>query len=84
MLGVRKSTCNEFPCICITWQPTLKSEVYKRQSKFYLDYVINKDLPMQRYIIRKALDTKCNFMKHSITIRTMYIDPNDKTSNSTG
>ena len=62
MLGVRNSTCNEFPYIELGKQ-TLKSEIHKRQLKFYNNCIVTKDLPMQRFIIRKALDSNCNFIK---------------------
>ena len=76
MLGLRKSTCNEFPYIELE-KPSLKAQVYKRQLKFYNDCMINKDLPMQRFIIRKALDTNTAFIKHYVHLSEKYEKPDD-------
>ena len=76
MLGVRASTCNEFPYIELN-KPTLKSVVYKRQLNFYNDCLINKDWPMQRFIIRQGLDAKCSFINHYEKLKRKYNDPND-------
>ena len=81
MLGVRKSTCNEFAYTELN-KPTLKSIVYKRQLKFYNDCLINKDWPMQRYIIRLALDCKCSYINHYERLKARYKDPDDITKES--
>ena len=74
MLGVRNSTCNELPYIELG-KPTLKSEIHKRQLKFYNNCIVTKDLPMQRFIIRKSLDTNCNFIKHYVNLSKTYKKP---------
>ena len=74
MLALRKSACNEFPYIELG-KPTLKSLVYKRQLRFYRDCMINKDYPMQRFIIRKALDADSSFIKHYVNLSEKYADP---------
>ena len=74
LLALRKSACNEFPYIELG-KPTLKSLVYKRQLRFYRDCMINKDYPMQRFIIRKALDADSSFIKHYVNLSEKYADP---------
>ena len=81
MLGVRKSTCNEFLYVELG-KPTLTSIIYKRQLKFYNDCMVNKDLPMQRFIIRKALDSKSSFIKHYVALSRKYNDPDEITKES--
>ena len=81
MLGLRKSTCNELPYIELGY-PTLKSRVYKHQLKFYHDCIANKDLPMQRFIIRKALDNNSSFIQHYIKLHEKYNHPEDIPTNS--
>ena len=76
MLGLRKSACNEFSYIELGY-PTLKSLVHKRQLKFYRDCIINKDLSMQRFIIRKALDQDTSFIKHYVKLHETYNQPDD-------
>lgn len=76
MLGVRRTTCNEFPYVELN-KPTLTSVIHKRQLKFYNDCLINKDWPMQRYIIRQGLDSKCSFISHYEKLKRKYDDPND-------
>ena len=78
MLNVRKSSCNELPYLELG-RPTLKSEIYKRQLKFYNDCLVKKDLPMQRYIIRKALDTNCKYIRHYVHLQEIYDNPEDIT-----
>ena len=73
LLGLRKSACNEFPYIELG-KPTLTSLVHKRQLKFYMDCMVNKDFPMQRYIIRKALDANSSFIKHYVNLHQQYND----------
>ena len=81
MLGVRKSTCNEFLYVELG-KPTLTSIIYRRQLKFYKDCMVNKDLPMQRFIIRKALDSKSSFIKHYLSLSRKYEDPDEITKES--
>ena len=76
MLGLRKSVCNEFSYVELGY-PTLKSLVHKRQLKFYRDCIINKDFPMQRFIIRKALDHDSSFIKHYVKLHETYDHPDD-------
>ena len=59
MLGVR----NQFKYIELG-KPTLTSVIYKCQLKFFNDCRVGRDLPMQRFIIRKAIDSKYSFIKH--------------------
>ena len=81
MLGVRNSTCNEFPYIELG-KPGLKSEIHKRMLKFYNNCIVTKDLPMQRFIIRNALDSNCNFIKHYVNLNKIYKNPEDITKES--
>ena len=81
MLGIRKTTCNEFPYIELGLS-TLESEIHRRQLKFYKDCWFQKDLPMQRYIIRKALDNNCTFINHYVKLNEKYENPEDVTKQS--
>ena len=81
MLGIRKSVCNEFPYLELG-KPTITSIVRKRQLKFYRNCTIHKDFPMQRYIIRKAMDANCSFINHYMELNTKYNDPEDITRES--
>ena len=81
MLGVRKSTCNEYPYIELE-KPTLKSLILKRQLKCYNDCMIHKDLPMLRFIIRKAIDANSSFINHYVSLNTKYQNPDDITRES--
>ena len=81
MLGIRKSVCNEFPYIELD-TPTLKSMVLKRQLTFYQNCIIYKDLPMQRYVIRKAIDSRCPFINHYVSLHSKYNSPEDITRES--
>ena len=81
MLGVRKSSCNEFVYIELN-KPTLKSVVYKRQLNFYNNCLIHRDWPMQRYIIRQGLDHKCSFINHYERLKRKYRSPDDITKES--
>ena len=74
MLGVRKSTCNEFVYIELN-KPTLKSIIYKRQLKFYNNCLIHRDWPMQRYIIRQGKDCKCSYIRHYERLKATYKGP---------
>ena len=76
MLAQRRSACNEFPYIELE-KPTLKSLAYKRQLRFYRDCMINKDYPMQRFIIRKALDADSSFIKHYVNLSEKCVDPDE-------
>ncbi len=76
MLGVRKSTCNDFVYIELN-KPTLKSVVYKRQLKFYNDCLIHRDWPMQRFVIRLGMDAKCSYIAHYERLKAKYKDPED-------
>ncbi len=80
MLGVRRSTINEFPYIELG-KPTLASMVHKRQLKFYRQ-CFEHDRPMQRYIIQKALDVNSSFIKHYTDLNTKYKNPEDITAES--
>lgn len=81
MLGVSRYTCNEFPYVELG-KPTLKSIVYKRQLKFYKDCIIDKDFPMQRYIIRQALDSNCPFIRHYVQLSSKYNTADEITEKS--
>ena len=81
MFGVRKSTCNELPYIELG-RPTLKSVIYKRQLKFYNNCVVQQGLPMEEYIIIKALDSNCNFIKHYVKLSKKYNNPDDITKDA--
>merc|ERR1712141_25470 len=80
MLGVGKSTINEFPYIELG-RPTITSMVKKRQFKFYKQ-CFKKDRPMQQYIIRKALDVNSSFIKHYTDLDTKYKNANEITTES--
>ena len=81
MLGVRKTVCNEFPYIELD-KPTLTSIVLKRQYKFYKNCTIDRDWPLQRHIIRQAMDVRCTFVNHYIKLMENYNSPNDITEKS--
>ena len=63
MLGVRTQVCNEFPYIELA-KPTLTSIVQQRQYIFFKKCIAGKDWPLQRYIIRKAMDVNCSYILH--------------------
>ena len=81
MLGVRKSVCNEFPYIELG-KPTLTSIVHKRQFKFIKNCTQDRDWPLQRYIIRKAMDANCTFIKHYNKLLELYQSADDVTDKS--
>ena len=81
MLGVRKSVCNEFPYIELG-KPTLMSLVHKRQYKFYKNCTVDRDWPLQRHIIRQAMDARCTYINHYIKLMDKYNTPNDITEAS--
>ena len=81
MLGVRKTVCNEFPYIELE-RPTLTSLVHKRQYKFYKNCTQDRDWPLQRHIIRQALDVKCTFVNHYTKLLRTYNSANDITDKS--
>ena len=81
MLGIRKSTCNEFPYIELG-KPTITSLVYKRQLQFYRECMIEGNLPMQQFIIRKAIDANCPFINHYVQLDLKYKNPEDVTAES--
>ena len=68
-----------FDIIEATTTCALKSEIHKRQLKFYNNCIGTKDLPMQRFIIRKALDSNCNFIKHYVNLNKIYKNSEDIT-----
>ena len=76
LLGVRKTTCNEFPYVELA-QPTLTSRVYKRQLKFFRKCLTGDDLPMQKYIIKQAVDSRCSYINHYIQLDLKYETPDD-------
>ena len=71
MLGVRNQVCKEFPYIELD-KPTLKSIVQQRQYVFYSKCVRDNDWPLQRYIIRKAIDTNCSFIMYYTKLASNY------------
>ena len=81
MLGVKSSTCNEFPYIELG-KPTLKSLVHRRQLKFFRDCTIHKDWPMQRFIIRLGIDARCSFVDHYVQLDLKYENLDDITKQS--
>ena len=80
MLGVRKSTINEFAYIELG-RPTLTSMVHARQLKFY-QQCLEKDRPMQQYIIQKALEMNSPFIKHYVDLSNKYSNPDEITNKS--
>ena len=80
MLGVRKSTINEFAYIELG-RPTLTSMVHARQLKFY-QQCLEKDRPMQQYIIQKALEVNSPFIKHYVDLSNKYSNPDEITNKS--
>ena len=81
MLGVKSSTCNEFPYIELG-KPTLRSLVHRRQLKFFRDCTIHKDWPMQRFIIRLGIDARCSFVDHYVQLDLKYENLDDITKQS--
>ena len=81
MLGVRKSTCNEFPYVELA-KPSITSQVYKRQLTFYRKCLSGNDFPLQRYIIKLAVDSKCSFIDHYVQLDLKYREPEDITAES--
>ena len=81
MLGVRKTVCNEFPYIELG-KPTLTSIVQKRQYKFYKNCTVDRDWPLQRHIIRQAMDARCPFINHYVKLMEKYDCANDITETS--
>ena len=71
LLGIRKSTCNEFPYVELA-RPTLTSLIYKRQLKFYRKCTTGDDLPMQNFIIKQDLDSKNAFSVHYVMLDKKY------------
>ena len=81
LLGVRTQVCNEFPYIELQ-KPTLTSMIYKRQYIFYKNCTVNRDWPLQRYIIRKALDVSCSFITHYTKLTNQYSSAEEITTHS--
>ena len=81
MLGVRKTVCNELPYVELN-KPTLISIVHKRQYKFYKNCTQDRDWPLQRHIIRQALDSRCTFIIHYVKLLQTYNSANDITEKS--
>ena len=81
MLGVRKTVCNEFPYIELG-KPTLTSLVQKRQYKFYKNCTVDRDWPLQLYLIRQAIDARCPFINHYAKLVEKYDCANDITEKS--
>ena len=75
MLGIRNTVCNEFPYVELG-KPMLTSIVHKRQLIFYNKCNRDDDWPMQRYIIRKAIDSNSPFIKHYIDLNRQFKNPN--------
>ena len=74
MLVVRSQVCNEFPYIELG-KPTLKSVVQKRQYTFYKMCVGDSDWPLQRYIIRKAMDVNCSYIRYYTRLANIFTSP---------
>ena len=81
MLGVRSQACNEFPYIELA-KPTLTSMIHSRQFTFYKNCTVENDWPLQRYIIRKALDSKCPFIRHYVKLSDAYTSAEEVTEKS--
>ena len=81
MLGVRKSVCNEFPYIELG-RPSLTSVAHKRQFKFFKNCLQDRDWPLQRYIIRKAMDVNCSFINHYNKLMETYGSADEVTDRS--
>ena len=81
LLGVRTQVCNEFPYVELQ-KPTLASIILRRQYIFYMNCTVDKDWPLQRYIIRKALDVKCPYILHYIKLRENYSSGDEVTEKS--
>ena len=71
MLGVRKQVCNEFPYIELA-KPTLQSMIQRRQYIFYKNCTRDRDWPLQRHIIRQALDANCSYIKQYSKLMMNY------------
>ena len=63
MLGVRATNCNEFPYVELG-KSTLTSLIHKRQYIFFKKCTVDSDWPLQRHIIRTAMDARCPFIAH--------------------
>ena len=76
MLGVRSQVCNEFPFIELQ-KPTLSATILRRQYIFYKNCMTDRDWPLQRYIIRKAIDSKCSYISHYTKLVNEYSSENE-------
>ena len=81
LLGIRKTTCNEFPYVELA-KPTITSQVHKRQLTFFRQCLVGDDLPMQKYIIKQAVDSRCSFINHYINLDLKYTKPEDISTES--
>ena len=81
MLGVRTQVGNEFPYIELG-KPTLKSVVQKRQYTFSKKCVGDSDWPLQRYIIRKAMDVNCSYIRYYTRLANTFTSAAEITEKS--
>ena len=81
MLGVRKQVCNEFPYIELG-KPTLQSIIQRRQYIFYMNCIRDRDWPLQRHIIRQAVDAKCTYIKEYGWLATNFRSADEITAMS--
>ena len=81
MLGVITQVCNEPPYIELG-KPTLKSVLQKRQYTFYKKCVGDSDWPLQRYIIRKAMDVNCSHIGYCTRLANTFTSAAEITEKS--
>ena len=67
---------------CFGQKPTLTSLIHKRQYIFYKQCRVDRDWPLQRYIIRKALDVKCSFIAQYTKLAGEYSSAEEITDRS--
>ena len=56
--------------------------IYKRQYIFYKNCTVSRDWPLQRYIIRKALDVNYSFVTHYTKLANQYSSAEEITTQS--
>ena len=81
LLGIRRSSCNEFPYVELA-RATITSIVYKRQLKFFRKCMNGDDLPMQKLIIKQAMESNTGFSDHYAKLDSKYNVPEDITAES--
>ena len=81
MLGIRKTVCNEFIYVELG-KPTLTSIILRRQFIFFKNCIEDKDWPLQRHIIRQAVDVNCPYINHYKKLISDYTNADEIIENS--